>query len=227
MFMVRALPRPRSETKAAVTVTQQSAICAASSTSRRAQRRPVEAWIPPLLIASFGSVLNICRSGITPNNTPASTEIRNAIRINDGCGRTIWNPNGYSVGGCQLARPVRAIHANPQAHAPPRIEITTASTRIWRTMRQRLDPMAMRMAISRVRSAVRAANRLPRLAQAASSTIPASPSTPPENRAPARRKSRPSGQDGSASMSASRLLSDTAGQCGRQSCSVQPAPGAW
>ncbi len=73
MFMVRALPRPRSETKAAVTVTQQSAICAASSTSRSAQRRPAEDWLPPLLIASLGSVLNICRSGITPNSTPASS----------------------------------------------------------------------------------------------------------------------------------------------------------
>src|SRR5258706_392627 len=40
--MVSALPKPRSETKAAVTVTQQSAICAASRTSRRAQRRPAE-----------------------------------------------------------------------------------------------------------------------------------------------------------------------------------------
>ena len=38
--------------------------------------------------------------------------------------------------------------------------------------------MAMRMAISRARSAVRAANRLPRLTQAASSTMPASTITP-------------------------------------------------
>ena len=49
-------------------------------------------------------------------------------------------PNGYSVGGCQLPRPVRAIHAKPQAHAPLRIEITMASPRIWRTMRERLEP---------------------------------------------------------------------------------------
>jgi hypothetical protein len=48
----------------------------------------------------------------------------------------------------------------------------------------------MRMAISRVRSAVRAANRLPKLAQTASSTIPASPSTQAENRVPVRRKSQ-------------------------------------
>src|ERR1700730_3851757 len=120
--MVNALPRPRSETKAAVTVTQQSAICAASRTSRSAQRRPAEDWLPPLLIASFGSVLNICRSGITPNRTPASTEIRPAIRINDGCGST-WNLKGNLVGGCQLARPVRAIHAKAHEQAPPNIEI--------------------------------------------------------------------------------------------------------
>src|SRR6266849_4956570 len=162
--MVIALPRPRKETKAAVTVTQQSAICAASKTSRRAQRRPATDWIPPLLIISFGSVLNICRRGITPNTTPAATEMRNAIRINEGCGNT-KNFIGYLVGGCQLERPVRAIHARPQAHAPPRIEITKDSTRSWRRMRQRLDPRAMRMAISFARSAVRAANRLPRLAQ--------------------------------------------------------------
>ena len=37
--MVSALRSPRSDTKAAVTVTQQSAICAASRMSRRAHRR--------------------------------------------------------------------------------------------------------------------------------------------------------------------------------------------
>src|SRR6266576_6221168 len=142
---VIALPSPRSETKAAVTVTQQSAICAASSTSRSAQRRPAANWLPPPLIVSFGSVLNICRSGISPKTTPAATEIRNAIRINDGCGRTKKSLRGYLVGGCQLARPVSAIHANPQANAPPRIEITKASTRSCRRMRHRLDPSAMRM----------------------------------------------------------------------------------
>src|SRR5271156_6590739 len=116
--MVTALLRPRSETKAAVTVTQQSAICAASSASRSAQRRPGEAWLPPLLIASFGSVLNICRKGITPNKTPASSDRRNAIRINDGCGTT-RNLIGNRVGGCQLESPSSAIHESTQAQAPP------------------------------------------------------------------------------------------------------------
>src|SRR6202140_5814593 len=124
--MVNALPRPRRETKAAVTVTQQSAICAASRTSRRAQLRPAEDWLPPLLIASFGSVLNICRSGITPNRTPATTEIRKAIRTNDGCGITARNLIGNVVGACQVARPLRAIQARMQAQTPPRIEITRA-----------------------------------------------------------------------------------------------------
>ena len=41
-------------------------------------------------------------------------------------------------------------------------------------MRPRLAPSARRMAISRVRSAARAVNRLPRLAQAASRINPAS-----------------------------------------------------
>src|ERR1700674_4379473 len=124
MFMVMALPKPRSDTKAAVTVTQQSATCAASRTSRSAQRCPAaEDWIAPLLIASFGSVLNISRSGISPNTTPASSEISIPIRINDGCGCTTEKFMGYSVGGCQLARPVRAIQAKTQAHAPPQIEI--------------------------------------------------------------------------------------------------------
>src|SRR5260370_42687134 len=117
--MVSALPRQRSETKEAVTVTQQSAICAASRTSRRAQRRPAEDWLPPLLIASFGSVLNICRNGISPNTTPARTEIRNAPRINDGCGST-WNFIGKLVGGRQPARPVMAIQAQPHEHEPPK-----------------------------------------------------------------------------------------------------------
>ena len=86
------------------------------------------------------------------------------------------------MGGCQRASPASVTHAKTLAHAPPRIEITNASIRTWRRMRQRLDPMAMRMAISRVRSAVRAANRPPRLAQAASSTIPASTIMPPRKR---------------------------------------------
>ena len=42
---------------------------------------------------------------------------------------------GYLVGGCR-GRPVSAIHAKPQAHAPPQIEIARASTNTWRTMRQ-------------------------------------------------------------------------------------------
>ena len=86
---------------------------------------------------------------------------------------------------------MRAIQDKPQAQAPPSIEIASASTRTWRRTRQRLDPMAMRMAISRARSAVRAAKRLPRLAQAASSTMPARAITPPRKRArAARRESR-------------------------------------
>src|ERR1700687_3536971 len=153
--MVNALPRPRRETKAAVTVTQQSAICAANSTSRSAQRRPAEDWLPLLLIVSFGSLLNTCRSGIIPNKTPAITEIRNAIRINEGCGIAKRKLRGYLVVEGQLARPVSAIHARPQAQAPPRIEITKASTKSWRRMRQRLDPMGLRRAIPRGRRGVR------------------------------------------------------------------------
>src|SRR5260370_33565272 len=108
-----ALLGPGSETNAGVTVTQQSAFCPAGRTSRRAQpvlpkNRRVEDWIPPFLIASFGSVLKICRNGITPNSIPASTEISNAIRIKDGCG-CIWNLKGYSVGGGQFCRPVCEI----------------------------------------------------------------------------------------------------------------------
>src|ERR1700687_6453843 len=150
--MVNALPRPRRETKAAVTVTQQTATAPANSTSRSAQRRPAEDVLPLLLILSFGSLLNTCRSGIIPNKTPAITEIRNAIRINEGCGIAKRKLRGYLVGGCQLARPVSAIHARPQAQAPPRIEITKASTKRWRRMRQRLHPMARRLGILRWRS---------------------------------------------------------------------------
>jgi hypothetical protein len=83
---VSDLTMPRMETKAAVTVTQQSAICAANRTSRSAQRRPALDWLPAPLMASLGSAWKICRSGINPNSAQASTEIRNAIRINEGCG---------------------------------------------------------------------------------------------------------------------------------------------
>ena len=73
-------------------------------------------------------------------------------------------------------------------------------------MRQRLDPMAMRMAISRVRSAVRAANRLPRLAQAASSTMPAKAITAarkPRVGPPMKSPTRPGGASFSARPSSS------------------------
>ena len=160
-----------------MTVTQHRTTWAANSTSRSAQRRPAWDWFTPLFMASLGSALNICRSGITPNMTPASTEIRNAITIKDDCG-IMWKLIGYSVGGCQFARPVMASHARQQAKAPPAIEIRKASESTCRRMRQRLDPIAIRMEISRARSAVCAANRLPRLAQAARSTIPASAITP-------------------------------------------------
>jgi len=103
MFMVMALPRPRSETKAAVTVTQQSATCAANNTSRSAQRVPRR--IGFRLDRVIGIGLEYLSQWITPNTKPASTEISNPIRINDGCGCTTKNFIGYSLGGCQFARP--------------------------------------------------------------------------------------------------------------------------
>ncbi len=69
-------------------------LCRQQDIAKRPAASGAEDWIPPLLMASFGSVLNICRSGITPNTTPASTEISNAIRINDGCGSTRGTSSG-------------------------------------------------------------------------------------------------------------------------------------
>ena len=47
-------------------------------------------------MASFGSVLKIWRSGITPKTTPASTETSKTTRSNEGCGMTL-NVSGYSA----------------------------------------------------------------------------------------------------------------------------------
>src|SRR6516162_5848827 len=55
---------------------------------------------------------------------------------------------------------------------PPASESSTDSVNSWRKMRLRLEPRARRKATSRERSAARAANRLPRLAQAANSIKP-------------------------------------------------------
>src|SRR5882757_874634 len=59
-------------------------------------------------------------------------------------------------------------------HTPPASETRIASANSWRRMYWRFDPRAMRRAISRERSAARAANTLPRLAHAASRIRPAS-----------------------------------------------------
>jgi len=68
-----------------------------------------------------------------------------------------------------------AVNARMPArpNAPPASEIKIASVNTPRRMRLRLDPSANRNAISRERSAARAANRLPRLAHAASRMSPA------------------------------------------------------
>ena len=106
---------------------------------------------------------------------------RNAVRISDDCGITMWNLKGYSVGGCQIARPVSAIHAQAAGALPrgsksqrPRPEPggQYASGSIqW--------PCVWRSRGCGPRFAPR--TELPRLAQAASSTIPARPITPARN----------------------------------------------
>jgi hypothetical protein len=68
---------------------------------------------------------------------------------------------------------------NPSA--PPTSEISTDSLNTCRRMRLQLDPSASRKATSRERSAARAANRLPRLAQAASRIKAASNINPVTN----------------------------------------------
>ena len=64
---------------------------------------------------------------------------------------------------------------------PPTSAISTASVNTCRRMRVRLDPSASRRATSRDRSAARAANRLPRLAHAASRINPANNNNPVRN----------------------------------------------
>lgn len=88
---------------------------------------------------------------------------------------------GKSAVGCQLLSARRTATDAPQAATPPSPESTTASVSNCRTSLVRPAPTATRIANSRARSAVRAANSPPRLAQAASSTSPASNITPSKN----------------------------------------------
>src|SRR5271168_650934 len=74
--------------------------------------------------------------------------------------------------GRQVLRARRMTTAPAMPQIPPAKETKTASVRSWRRMSWRRDPRAMRTAISRERSAARAANRLPRLAHAASRIRP-------------------------------------------------------
>src|ERR1700728_372174 len=120
--------------------------------SRRAQRRPAADWPLPPLMASLGSALKIWRRGMMPKIAPAKIEMANETKYNQGWGFT-EKRTGPLVCGRQLARAVRATQASSQAQTLARTEITNASVTIWRRIRQRLEPMARRMAISLARSA--------------------------------------------------------------------------
>ncbi len=75
--------------------------------------------------------------------------------------------------GCHILICCNSVMLPKSPTAPPTKEISTASVNNCRRMRVRLAPSASRKATSRERSAARAANRLPRLAHAASKIKPA------------------------------------------------------
>ena len=124
-----------------------------------------------------GSARNTCRTGTSANSTPLSTASTSAKRIGPQVGFT-----GTLMGIPGIGRHVLSTRRMPTAPAmpqtPPASETSKASVNSWRRISSRLDPSAMRSAISFERSAARAAKRLPRFAHAASRISPASSISP-------------------------------------------------
>ena len=166
------LRSPRTATIDDVTSTAQIAICTTSNMSRTVIRRRLDVLDPDLTI-SYGSVLSTWRTGARPKRSPLTNARTKATPYTFASGFTgIWM--GQRENGCQTLS--HSSSATPAARptAPPAIEISKASVNNVRKMRLRLDPSASRSAISRVRSAARAANKLPRFAHAANRIKPAS-----------------------------------------------------
>ena len=170
---------PRTATSEDVTRTAQIAICATRSTSRIVSLRPILAFDPALTI-SYGLARRIWRIGTMPNKNPLSRAKPKATSESIGSGLTgRWS--GTAGMGCQMLIRRNSMKLTNSPAVPPAREISSASVSSPRRMRLRLEPSARRRATSRERSAARAANRLPRLAHAASRISPESTINPATN----------------------------------------------
>ena len=110
----------------------------------------------------------------TSESQQQSHSINICVRVHRHMDRLLGN-------GCHALSPLNSTTLPHSPTTPPISEISTASVNSCRKMRVRLAPSASRRATSRERSAARAANRLPRLAQAASRINPASSINPAMN----------------------------------------------
>ncbi len=147
-------------------------ICAV--TSALAHQRLVR---PPLLAAVRVLAFSVgiaeeratCRAGARPKSNPARTDtpsVNNRMALS---GRA--SSGVFAVPCATNAMRARvAAKARASPNTPPESDSNSASSRLCRMMRPRLDPSARRVATSRCRAMARASRKLARLAHAIKST---------------------------------------------------------
>ena len=162
--------RPASTSSGTVT-----ANCAATSASRRTQRRPparATATAPFRSRTTFGRVAP--SAGTRPAATPApaaNAAVNRKARASRRNSKVIENgPMGSSAAATVRSR----LHARARPAPAPRHDRTRLSVNNCRTRRPRLAPTASRTPISRRRAAARASNMPMTFAHATSRTTPTS-----------------------------------------------------
>lgn len=162
------------KSSAPMTSTIESAISPTTSDERsRAVARLSPARIP-LRRSPKSSERATCHAGAAPKSSPVATATSTVYRSTSG-----WIPMRIQYVGssgivAMFTRSIQAASTTPTT-APARAS-STLSVSSWRTMRPRPAPIAVRTAISRLRSAARASIRFATFAHAMSSTKATAPS---------------------------------------------------
>ena len=147
-----------------------SAISAMAKALRAPCRMFPEPLRPPSFSTSCRLVADACIAGSAPNSNPVNTE---TPMVNHSTAASM--PMRSFIGNCigvSFSRASRPTYASPKPSAPPTNARITLSVSICRTVRQRLAPSAVRIAISFCRAAARASSRFAIFAHAISNTNP-------------------------------------------------------
>ena len=128
---------------------------------------------PPSLSDSLRFTLRVRSAGATPNSTPVNSEVT-SVKASTVKSFLTWAVEGM-LSPLSVTSNSDPQTASSAPRAPPQSASNKLSVIIWRTMRKRPAPSALRKAISFCRDAACAISRFATFAQAIKSTNPTAP----------------------------------------------------